>query len=87
MTDGNGQTYKVKTRTVASLDQATAFDIAGSEQFDYLVGVFLLRGKFTELAMIRVPWSGVMWVAKQHGSGLRFRWSRNGPAASVSELL
>ena len=51
--------YKIASRTVASLDDTTTFEVSASSDADYLIAVFLEKGSFRLLGMARIPWSMV----------------------------
>lgn len=82
-----GRGYKVATRTVASLDDPTTFDVTASGDPDYMLAVFLERATFRLLGMVRVPWSMVEWLGTAHGSRWRLRWSADSPMRGVAEFL
>jgi len=83
--DGIG--YKVTTRKVTSIDYATTFEVAASSDADYLLGVFLEKGSFRLIGMVRVPWSMVEWLGKAHGARWRLRWASGSPIRGVAEIL
>lgn len=83
--DGIG--YKVATRTVGSMDDATTFEVSASSDADYLLGVFLQKDSFRLVGMVRVPWSMVEWLGKAHGSRWRLRWGAESPIRGVAEIL
>ncbi len=83
--DGIG--YKVVTRTVTSLEDATTFEVAASSDADYLLGVFLEKGSFRLLGIIQIAWPMVEWLGKAHGARWRLRWASESPIRGVAELL
>ncbi len=83
--DGSG--YKVASRTVTSLEDVTTFEVAVSSDADYLLGVFIEKGSFRLLGMIRVSWSMVEWLGRAHGSRLRLRWTARSPVRGIAEML
>lgn len=83
--DGVG--YKVVTRTVSSLEDATTFEVAASSDADYLLGVFLEKGSFRLLGIVQIAWPMVEWLGKAHGARWRLRWASESPIRGVAELL
>ena len=83
--DGSG--YKIASRTVVSLDDTTTFEVAASSDADFLLGVFLEKGTFRLLGMVRIPWSMVEWLGKAHGSRWRLRWGSDSPVRGNAEML
>jgi hypothetical protein len=83
--DGAG--YKVATRTVTSIDDSTIFEVAASSDADYLLGVFLEKGSFRLIGMVKIPWSMVEWLGKAHGVRWRLRWGAESPIRGVAEML
>jgi hypothetical protein len=86
--DGDGHSYKVVSRTTPSLEATTVFevpsDVAGA---DYLLGVFLRRGTYDLIEIVRIPWTMVLWLGRAHGRRLRLTWSADGPLRGVAEWL
>ena len=74
-------------RTVASLDDATTLEVAAASDADYLLGVFLEKGTYRLLGIVRVRWSMVEWLGKPHGTRLRLRWTTGGALKGIAELL
>ena len=83
--DGKG--YKIASRTVESLDDATTFEVSAASDADYLVAVFLEKVSFRLLGMARMQWSMVEWLGKAHGTRWRLRWTTESPIRGVSEML
>lgn len=79
--------YKIASRTVASLDDTTTFEVSASSDADYLIAVFLEKGSFRLLGMARIPWSMVEWLGGAHGTRWRLRWTTGSPFRGVSEML
>jgi hypothetical protein len=82
-----GSGYKVASRTVRSIDEATVFEVAAGGDADYLLCVFVEKGSFRLLGMIRIPWSMVEWLGRVHGTRLRLPWSESSAVRGVAEML
>lgn len=86
--DQGGRSYKVRARTVESLEEATVFELGRvPDEFDCLLGVFLHRRTLRLLGIIRLPWSAVVWLGHESNGRFRLRWRRTGPVRDMAEFL
>jgi hypothetical protein len=86
--DAEGNSYKVRARTVHGMHEGTMFELGRvPDEFDYLLGVFLHRDTLRLLGIIRLPWSAVLWLGSESGGRYRLPWGGNGPVHDLAEFL
>jgi len=85
--DPEGAGYKVVSRTVTDLGEATAFEASVATNADFLLAVFLQKPTYRLIEIVRLPWPTVLWLGTVSGERVRLRWSRTSPAFEVAERL
>jgi len=86
--DGDGRSYKVRARTVRTMQDGTIFELGRvPDEFDYLLGVFLHRDTLRLLGIIRLPWSAVLWLGHESQGRYRLPWRGEGPVHDLAEFL
>ena len=85
--DRSGESHKVVSRTLQHAAQSTTLSIDIRSEPDHVVGVFLERGSYQLLEMIRIAWPTVLWIGTVRDNRIDLAWSPSSPAAAVAERL